>query len=109
MLHNFRLIRLIKTIRIKIFLILYGDIYLLCLYPPQALPLSALRLVVPPLRLMSAFLWQVVQRRNVTQYGKLEQFVVLVTETVPDIMSRSLVNKLIFHLRKKVVIIELII
>ncbi|XP_042603790.1 uncharacterized protein si:dkey-14d8.1 isoform X2 [Cyprinus carpio] len=66
-----------------------------------ALPLSALRLVVPPLRLMSAFLWQVVQRGNVTQYGKLEQFVVLVTETVPDIMSRSLVNKLIFHLRKK--------
>ncbi|XP_016299725.1 zinc finger and SCAN domain-containing protein 12-like [Sinocyclocheilus anshuiensis] len=69
-----------------------------------ALPLSALRLVVPPLRLMSAFLWQVVQRRNVTQYGKLEQFVVLVTETVPDIMSRSLVNKLIFHLRKKVIL-----
>uniref|UniRef100_A0A8C1ETD7 Si:dkey-14d8.1 n=1 Tax=Cyprinus carpio carpio TaxID=630221 RepID=A0A8C1ETD7_CYPCA len=53
---------------------------------------------------MSAFLWQVVQRRNVTQYGKLEQFVVLVTETVPDIMSRSLVNKLIFHLRKKVIL-----
>lgn len=26
----------------------------------------------------------------------------LVTETVPDIMSRSLVNKLIFHMRKKV-------
>ncbi|XP_018937900.2 uncharacterized protein si:dkey-14d8.1 isoform X1 [Cyprinus carpio] len=69
-----------------------------------ALPLSALRLVVPPLRLMSAFLWQVVQRGNVTQYGKLEQFVVLVTETVPDIMSRSLVNKLIFHLRKKVIL-----
>jgi len=71
-------------------------------FSPQALPLSALRLVVPPLRLMSAFLWQVIQRRNVTQYGKLEQFVMLVTETVPDIMSRSLVNKLIFHLRKKV-------
>uniref|UniRef100_A0A9J7X526 C2H2-type domain-containing protein n=1 Tax=Cyprinus carpio carpio TaxID=630221 RepID=A0A9J7X526_CYPCA len=53
---------------------------------------------------MSAFLWQVVQRGNVTQYGKLEQFVVLVTETVPDIMSRSLVNKLIFHLRKKVIL-----
>ncbi|TRY58913.1 hypothetical protein DNTS_003120 [Danionella cerebrum] len=69
-----------------------------------ALPLSALRLVVPPLRLMSAFLWQVIQRRNVTQYGKLEQFVVLVTETVPDIMSRSLVNKLIFHMRKKVIL-----
>uniref|UniRef100_A0A673FR37 Zinc finger protein 502-like n=1 Tax=Sinocyclocheilus rhinocerous TaxID=307959 RepID=A0A673FR37_9TELE len=53
---------------------------------------------------MSAFLWQVVQRRNVIQYGKLEQFVVLVTETVPDIMSLSLVNKLIFHLRKKVIL-----
>ncbi|XP_073803054.1 uncharacterized protein si:dkey-14d8.1 isoform X3 [Danio rerio] len=69
-----------------------------------ALPLSALRLVVPPLRLMSAFLWQVIQRRNVTQYGKLEQFVNLVTENVPDIMSRSLVNKLIFHMRKKVIL-----
>ncbi|KAA0720729.1 hypothetical protein E1301_Tti011518 [Triplophysa tibetana] len=70
--------------------------------PP--LPLSALRLVVPPLRLMSAFLWQVIQRRNVTHYGKLEQFVVLVTETVPDMMNRSLVNKLIFYLRKKVIL-----
>ncbi|XP_051976519.1 zinc finger protein 502-like [Xyrauchen texanus] len=69
-----------------------------------ALPLSALRLVVPPLRLMSAFLWQMIQRRNVTQYGKLEQFIMLVTETIPDIMSRSLVNKLIFHLRKKVIL-----
>ncbi|XP_055045872.2 uncharacterized protein [Misgurnus anguillicaudatus] len=68
------------------------------------LPLSALRLVVPPLRLMSAFLWQVIQRRNVTQYGKFEQFVMLVIETVPDIMSRSLVNKLIFCLRKKVIL-----
>lgn len=67
-----------------------------------ALPLSALRLVVPPLRLMSAFLWQVVQRHNVTQYEKLEQFVLLVSETVPDIMSPNLMNKLIFYLRKKV-------
>ncbi|KAB5542131.1 hypothetical protein PHYPO_G00087900 [Pangasianodon hypophthalmus] len=70
----------------------------------SALPLSALRLVVPPLRLMSAFLWQVVQRRNVTQYGKLEQFVMLVSETVPDIMSQHLLNKLVFHLRKKVIL-----
>ncbi|XP_026862621.1 zinc finger protein 250 isoform X3 [Electrophorus electricus] len=69
-----------------------------------ALPLSALRLVVPPLRLMSAFLWQVVQRHNVTQYGKLEQFVMLVSEAVPDIMSQSLINKLVFHLRKKVIL-----
>ncbi|KAF4079531.1 hypothetical protein AMELA_G00179150 [Ameiurus melas] len=69
-----------------------------------ALPLSALRLVVPPLRLMSAFLWQVVQRRNVTQYGKLEQFVLLVSDTVPDIMSQHLLNKLVFLLRKKVIL-----
>lgn len=73
-----------------------------CVAAAGALPLSALRLVVPPLRLMSAFLWQVVQRRNVTQYGKLEQFVLLVSETVPDIMSQHLLNKLVFHLRKKV-------
>ncbi|XP_062862563.1 zinc finger protein 79 [Trichomycterus rosablanca] len=69
-----------------------------------ALPLSALRLVVPPLRLMSAFLWQVVQRHNVTQYEKLEQFVILVSEMVPDIMSQNLINKLIFYLRKKVIL-----
>ncbi|XP_017577784.1 zinc finger protein 394 [Pygocentrus nattereri] len=69
-----------------------------------ALPLSALRLVVPPLRLMSAFLWQVVQRRNIIHYGKFEQFVTLVSETVPNIMSQSLVHKLIFHLRKKVIL-----
>lgn len=73
-----------------------------CCVAASALPPSALRLVVPPLRLMSAFLWQVVQRRNVTQYGKLEQFVLLVSETVPDIISQHLLNKLVFHLRKKV-------
>lgn len=73
-----------------------------CCVAGGALPLSALRLVVPPLRLMSAFLWQVVQRRNVTQYGKLEQFVLLVSDTVPDIMSQHLLNKLVFLLRKKV-------
>ncbi|CAB1344140.1 unnamed protein product, partial [Coregonus sp. 'balchen'] len=39
------------------------------------LPPASLRLLVPPLRLVSAALWQVVQRRDVMDYGLVEEFV----------------------------------
>ncbi|XP_030649382.1 zinc finger protein 436 [Chanos chanos] len=61
-------------------------------------------MAVPPLRLMSAFMWQVIQTRNVTHYGKLEQFVRLVAETVPELMSQNQMNKLSVELRKRVIL-----
>ncbi|XP_046883858.1 zinc finger protein 665-like [Hypomesus transpacificus] len=51
-------------------------------------PLSSLGLLVPPLRLMSAVMWEVVRQRNIKHYGKLEEFVSIVTEAVPELLSK---------------------
>nr|XP_029507543.1 zinc finger protein 37-like [Oncorhynchus nerka] len=37
--------------------------------------------------MMSALMWQVVRLGNISQYGKLEEFVSMVTEAVPDLLS----------------------
>ncbi|XP_036842639.1 zinc finger and BTB domain-containing protein 17 isoform X4 [Oncorhynchus mykiss] len=50
-------------------------------------PLLSLGVLVPPLRMMSALMWQVVRLGNISQYGKLEEFVSMVTEAVPDLLS----------------------
>ncbi|KAK6292118.1 hypothetical protein J4Q44_G00379030 [Coregonus suidteri] len=68
------------------------------------LPLSSLRLLVPPLRLMSASMWQVAQQRNVMQYGKLEEFVTLVTEMVPELLTFRQRVQLILGLRARLVL-----
>ncbi|XP_070830766.1 zinc finger protein 11-like [Chaetodon trifascialis] len=53
-----------------------------------SVPLSSLALLVPPLRLMSAVMWEVVRQRNIKYYGKLEEFVSMVTDAVPELMSK---------------------
>ncbi|XP_041751400.1 zinc finger protein ZFMSA12A isoform X2 [Coregonus clupeaformis] len=50
-------------------------------------PLPSLGLLVPPLRMMSAVMWQVVRQGNTKHYGKLEEFVSMVTEVVPELLS----------------------
>ncbi|XP_029617415.1 zinc finger protein 79-like [Salmo trutta] len=70
----------------------------------QGLSLFSLRLLVPPLRLMCAFMWQVAQKRNVMQYGKLEEFVTLVTEMVPELLSSRQRTHLILGLRARMVL-----
>ncbi|XP_031663084.1 uncharacterized protein LOC109872274 isoform X3 [Oncorhynchus kisutch] len=68
------------------------------------LPLSSLRLLVPPLRLVSAALWQVVQQRDVMDYGLVEEFVTTVLEIVPDMMSYRDRVQLIMGLRAQLVL-----
>uniref|UniRef100_A0A4W4DTX3 Zinc finger protein 865 n=1 Tax=Electrophorus electricus TaxID=8005 RepID=A0A4W4DTX3_ELEEL len=68
------------------------------------LPLSSLRLLVPPLHLMSAFMWQVLQQKNVLHYGKLEEFVSMVTENVPQLMSYRQRAQLILGLRARMIL-----
>lgn len=65
-------------------------------------PLSSLRLLVPPLRLTSALMWQIVQDKNVEQFGKLEEFVSVMTNLVPEILSKRQRASLIVGLRAKV-------
>ncbi|XP_031653707.1 zinc finger protein ZFMSA12A [Oncorhynchus kisutch] len=66
------------------------------------IPLSSLRLLVPPLRLMSAFMWQVAQQRAIKHYGKLEEFVTVVTQTVTELMTDRQRTLLILGLRARV-------
>ncbi|KAJ8355578.1 hypothetical protein SKAU_G00183720 [Synaphobranchus kaupii] len=54
-----------------------------------SLPVSSLHLLVPPLQLLSAAMWQVLQQQDVLHYGKLEEFVSLVMETFPELLSES--------------------
>lgn len=67
-----------------------------------SIPLSALRLLVPPIRLISAAIWQTVEQKIVSDYGRLEEFVFTVTEIVPQILSTRQRAELILGLRARV-------
>ncbi|KAK6291152.1 hypothetical protein J4Q44_G00384480 [Coregonus suidteri] len=66
------------------------------------LPFSSLRFLVPPLRLMSAFMWQVAQQRAIKHYGKLEEFVTVVTQTVPELITDRQRTLLLLALRARI-------
>ncbi len=51
------------------------------------MPLSCLRLLVSPLRLVSAAIWETVQRKDVFSYGMVDDFVTAVTEIVPELLG----------------------
>ncbi|XP_064201901.1 zinc finger protein 436-like isoform X1 [Anguilla rostrata] len=66
-----------------------------------SLPVSALYLLVPPLRLVSAAMLQVVLQQDVLHYGKLEEFVSVVTKAVPDLLSDSQWTQLTLGLQER--------
>ncbi|XP_040887892.1 zinc finger protein 436-like isoform X2 [Toxotes jaculatrix] len=68
------------------------------------LPLSSLRLLIPPVRLLTAAMWQVARQQNVKHYGMLEGFVSLVTEAVPQLLTDRQRSLLLLALRAKVTI-----
>ncbi|XP_049423281.1 zinc finger protein 436-like [Epinephelus fuscoguttatus] len=68
------------------------------------LPPASLHLLVPPVRLMSAFLWQVVETHSVVQYGKLADFISLAAEIVPELLSLSQRAEVILGLRARLVL-----
>ncbi|XP_071391554.1 zinc finger protein 91-like [Centroberyx affinis] len=68
------------------------------------LPLSALRLLVSPVQLLSAAVWKITQNGDVMDFRKLEEFVTSVTETVPELLSFKLKTQLIMGLRAKLVL-----
>ncbi|KAM9705815.1 uncharacterized protein ACNS7B_001886 isoform 2-T3 [Menidia menidia] len=59
---------------------------------------------MPPLRLLSAAMWQVAQQRDVLHYEKLDEFVTMVTATVPDLLSPKQRGKLLLRLRAKIIL-----
>lgn len=62
---------------------------------------SPLHLLLPPLRLLTAGAWQVVQQQRVKHYGMLEEFVSLVTEAVPHLLTDRQRVLLLLALRAK--------
>uniref|UniRef100_A0A3P9IE98 Zinc finger protein 729 n=1 Tax=Oryzias latipes TaxID=8090 RepID=A0A3P9IE98_ORYLA len=67
-----------------------------------ALTLSTLRLLVSPIRIVSAAIWQTVEQKIVSDYGLLEEFVFMVTEIVPQLLSTRQRAELILGLRARV-------
>uniref|UniRef100_A0A8C7LHF5 C2H2-type domain-containing protein n=1 Tax=Oncorhynchus kisutch TaxID=8019 RepID=A0A8C7LHF5_ONCKI len=57
--------------------------------------------MVPPLRLVSAAIWQTIQQRHVMDYGMLEEFVTMVTEMVPELLNIRQRAQLILGLRAR--------
>lgn len=64
--------------------------------------LPALRLFIPPLRLVSAAMWHVVQRGSVQDYGMVEEFVSTVSEVVPELLNADQKAQLLLGLRSRV-------
>jgi hypothetical protein len=56
---------------------------------------------------MSAFLWQVAQQHTVKHFGKLEEFVTLVTEVVPELLSSRQRTQLLLGLRATVRVMQM--
>ena len=71
-------------------------------FTDSAPSLLSLRLLVPPVRLMTAYMWQVAHQQNVENFGKLENFVSVVLKIVPDLLSHRQKATLIIGLRAKV-------
>ncbi|XP_034718800.1 uncharacterized protein LOC117938369 isoform X4 [Etheostoma cragini] len=68
------------------------------------LSVSSLCLLVPTLRLMCAFAWQVIQCCNVLHYGKVEELVRLVAELAPELLTSRERVQLLLRLRARVVL-----
>uniref|UniRef100_A0A3B4F845 TERF1-interacting nuclear factor 2 N-terminal domain-containing protein n=1 Tax=Pundamilia nyererei TaxID=303518 RepID=A0A3B4F845_9CICH len=66
------------------------------------LPFAALQLLAPPVRLVSAALWKVLKRRDVMQYGVVEEFVTSSCEAVPGLLTVRHQGRLTVGLRARV-------
>ncbi|XP_062374587.1 zinc finger protein 271-like [Sardina pilchardus] len=64
----------------------------------------SIRLLVPPLRLLTGFMWQVAHHQHVEHFGKLEHFVSVVLKRLPDLLSPRQKSTLIMGLRTKMLL-----
>ncbi|XP_033992803.1 uncharacterized protein tinf2 isoform X2 [Trematomus bernacchii] len=68
-----------------------------------SLPFAALQLLAPPVRLVSAALWKVMEQRDVMHYGVVEEFVTSACETVPGLLTVRHQGKLALGLRARLI------
>ncbi|XP_045068139.1 uncharacterized protein LOC123482964 isoform X2 [Coregonus clupeaformis] len=71
---------------------------------PSDISLSSLRLLAPPIRLVSAAMWKVMKQRDVMRYGTLEEFVTSCCETVPGLLTSRHQAKLALGLRTRLIL-----
>ncbi|XP_028989968.1 zinc finger protein 431-like isoform X2 [Betta splendens] len=71
------------------------------------IPMSPLHLLVPPLRLLTAAMWQIAQKQSIRHYGMLVDFVSLVTKAVPQLLTDRQRSVLVLALRAKVTLSDL--
>ncbi|XP_034061192.1 uncharacterized protein tinf2 isoform X3 [Gymnodraco acuticeps] len=67
------------------------------------LPLAALQLLAPPVRLVSAAMWKVMEQRDVMHYGVVEEFVTSLCDTVPGLLTVRHQGKLALGLRARLI------
>lgn len=68
------------------------------------LPLPSLRLLAPPLHLLSASMWQILKKKHVTCFWKVSEFVLFVMETVPELLLFKHWTQLILGLRARFIL-----
>uniref|UniRef100_UPI003AB06A4D uncharacterized protein n=1 Tax=Centroberyx gerrardi TaxID=166262 RepID=UPI003AB06A4D len=66
--------------------------------------LPSLRLLVPPLRLVSAAIWQTIQQKVVADYGLLEEFISMTTDIVPELLNPNQRAQLLLGLRARLIL-----
>ncbi|XP_051248983.1 zinc finger protein 502 isoform X2 [Dicentrarchus labrax] len=69
-----------------------------------SLCVSSLRLLVPPLQLLSAAMWQLAKQKDVMNYERLQEFVFMVTEAVPGLINHRQRAQLILGLRARLIL-----
>ncbi|XP_061816980.1 TERF1-interacting nuclear factor 2 [Nerophis lumbriciformis] len=69
-----------------------------------SLPFAALKLLAPPVRLVSAALWKVMKQRDVKRYGVVEEFVTSACETVPGLLTLRHQGKLALGFRGRLIL-----
>lgn len=75
---------------------------MLLYFPGDPLPLASLRLLVPPLQLMTASMWQVLRKQDVMNYWKVAEFIALVMDMVPELLMHKHRTQLNLGLRARV-------
>ncbi|XP_077406950.1 uncharacterized protein LOC144038361 isoform X2 [Vanacampus margaritifer] len=68
------------------------------------LSVNALRLLVSPVKLVSAAIWQIIEQRVVADYGMLEDFVSIVTDAMPELLTNCQRTQLLLGLRAQLIL-----
>ncbi|KAK7904415.1 hypothetical protein WMY93_017022 [Mugilogobius chulae] len=69
-----------------------------------ALPLASLHLLVPPVQLLAASMWQIVKKKDIQSYWKVSDFVSFVMESVPELLLFKHWTQLILGLRAQFIL-----